>query len=103
MGTLEKQIKDHLKMTAFSWEYLSFINLDTPWLSILLTPIVLVLLWGIWMKVVRNYLNNSLEEAYANAVISDALDTDDEAEAEEPKKSDLNAEPAAEVEDKKDL
>ena len=40
-------------MTAFSWEYLSFINLDTPWLSILLTPIVLVLLWGIWMKVVR--------------------------------------------------
>jgi len=45
----------------------------------------------------------SLEEAYANAVISDALDTDDEAEAEEPKKSDLNAEPVAEVEDKKDL
>ena len=40
-------------MTAFSWEYLSFINLDTPWLSILLTPIVLVLLWGVWMKVVR--------------------------------------------------
>ena len=67
----------------------------------------------------------SLEEAYANAVISDALDTDDEAEvclfiyffmfmfiylstfiyfqAEEPKKSDLNAEPAAEVEEKKDV
>merc|ERR1712008_286256 len=101
------------KMTVFSWEYLSLITLDTPWLSILLTPIVLVLLWGIWMKVVRNYLNNplkqppmSLEEAYANAVISDALDTDDEAEAEEPKKSDLNAEPAepaAEVEEKKDV
>merc|ERR1711935_916165 len=98
------------KMTVFSWEYLSLITLDTPWLSILLTPIVLVLLWGIWMKVVRNYFNNplkqpamSLEDAYANAVISDALDTDDEAEAEEPKKSDLNAEPAAEVEEKKDV
>lgn len=89
---------------------MSLITVDTPWLSILLTPIVLVLLWGIWMKVVRNYFANplkqpamSLEEAYANAVISDALDTDDEAEGEEPKKSDLNAEPAAEVEEKKDV
>ena len=40
-----------------------------------------------WPYSFRNYLNNplkqpamSLEEAYANAVISDALDTDDEAE-----------------------
>ena len=44
----------------------------------------------------------SLEEAYANAVISDALDTDDEAEVDEAKKSDLNV-PAADEEGKKDL
>ena len=43
----------------------------------------------------------SLDEAYANAVISDALDTEDETEPEEAKKSDLNAE--APVEEKKDL
>ena len=41
----------------------------------------------------------SLQEAYATAVINDALDTDDE--TEEPKKSDLNAEPTEE--EKKDL
>ena len=38
----------------------------------------------------------SLQEAYANAVITDALDTDDD-EMEESQKSDLNAD-----EDKKD-
>ena len=44
----------------------------------------------------------SLEEAYANAVISDALDTDDEAEVDETKKSDLNAQ-ATDEEEKKNL
>ena len=39
----------------------------------------------------------SVDEAYANAVINDALSTDDEAEEESTSKSDLNAE-----EDKKD-
>jgi len=56
------------------------------------------------MKVVRNSLKDalnpngamSLQEAYANAVITDALDTDDD-EMEESQKSDLNAD-----EDKKD-
>ena len=43
----------------------------------------------------------SVDEAYANAVINEALSTDDEADeaAEVPTKADLNAED----EDKKDL
>ena len=44
----------------------------------------------------------SVDEAYANAVINEALSTDDEADetSEVPTKADLNA---AEDEDKKDL
>merc|ERR1712088_1146436 len=103
-----------IKMAIFNWDYMSFYDFDSTWLyrEVVLIPILLALLWIIWMKVVRNSLKEakmpleramSLEEAYANAVISDALDTDDEAEVDETKKSDLNAEPAAEVEVKKDL
>merc|ERR1712018_76810 len=44
----------------------------------------------------------SLEEAYANAVISDALDTDDATAVDEAKKYDLNTQ-AADEEGKKDL
>merc|ERR1712079_903941 len=119
MGIVNKLIskttgeKSIIKMNVFNWEYLSFISIDSTWLyrEVLLIPILLVILWIVWMKVVRNSLQDvmkqpamSLDEAYANAVINDALYTDDETEVEEPKKSDLNAEPTeATEEDKKDL
>merc|ERR1711988_1524682 len=102
--------KSITKMNVFNWEYLSFITIDSTCLyrELLLIPILLVLLWIVWMKVVRSSLQEikgqsamSLDEAYANAVISDALDTEDETEPEEAKKSDLNAE--APIEEKKDL
>merc|ERR1712209_386127 len=98
-------------MAVFNWNYLSFVNFDSTWVyrEMVLIPILIVILWFVWMKVVRSALKDALnttramsvDEAYANAVINDALSTDDEADeaAEVPTKADLNAED----EDKKDL
>merc|ERR1711997_1022978 len=102
-------LKSKTKMNVFNWEYLSFISIDSTYLyrEILLIPILLVILWVVWMKVVRSSLQDvkqpamSIQEAYHQAVITDALDTDNETEVDEAKKSDLNAE--APVEEKKDL
>merc|ERR1712020_695964 len=121
----EEQTGGTKKMAVFNWTYFSFINVDTTWLyrEMVLIPILIFILWIFWMKVVRSALKDaintpepmSIDEAYANAVITEALDTEDEetgAEKSTPgspavTKSDLNAatevaeEPAEE--DKKNL
>merc|ERR1712045_519171 len=113
------------KMAVFNWTYFSFTDIDTTWLyrEMVLIPILIFFLWVFWMKVVRSAMKDainspepmSIDEAYANAVITEALDTEDEmtdAEKSTPgspivTKSDLNA--ATEVaeepteEDKKNL
>merc|ERR1712026_19021 len=105
-----KHLKNHI-MAVFNWNYLSFYDFDSTWLyrEVVLIPILIVVLWFIWMKVVRSALKDALsttramsvDEAYANAVINEALSTDDENDDEVTfaSKSDLNAE----IEDKKDL
>merc|ERR1712111_201435 len=93
-------------MAVFNWNYLSFVNFDSTWVyrEMVLIPILIVILWFVWMKVVRSALKDALnttramsvDEAYAN----DALSTDDEADegtaegSASPSKSDLNAEEA---------
>merc|ERR1719262_1220467 len=89
-------------MAVFNWNYFSFYEFDTTWLyrEVVLIPILIAILWIVWMKVVRGALKDalnqteppmSLDEAYATAIINEALDTDDEAENEnaqpEPTKS----------------
>merc|ERR1711983_450138 len=104
-------------MAVFNWNYLSFVNFDSTWVyrEMVLIPILIVILWFVWMKVVRSALKDALnttramsvDEAYANAAINDALSTDDEADegtaegSASPSKSDLNAEEAED--NKKDL
>merc|ERR1712141_16860 len=86
----------------------------TTWLyrEMVLIPILIFFLWVFWMKVVRSAMKDainspepmSIDEAYANAVITEALDTEDEmtdAEKSTPgspavTKSDLNAPEAEE-------
>ena len=106
-------------MANFNWEYLAFLNLDQTWLyrEMIIIPVVVIVLWVLWLKVIREALNDkraeamSIEEAYQEAIINDALSTDEE-DAGEPAgakedlnapvtKEDLNA--PAEPEDKKDL
>merc|ERR1711988_1928270 len=97
------------KMAVFNWTYFSFTDIDTTWLyrEMVLIPILIFFLWVFWMKVVRSAMKDainspepmSIDEAYANAVITEALDTEDEmtdAEKSTPgspivTKSDLNA------------
>merc|ERR1711982_278342 len=102
---------------VFNWNYLSFVNFDSTWVyrEMVLIPILIVILWFVWMKVVRSALKDALnttramsvDEAYANAVINDALSTDDEADegtaegSASLSKSDLNAKEAED--NKKDL
>ena len=106
-------------MAIFNWEYLSFTNINQTWLyrEVVIIPVVVLVLWVLWMKVIRSALNDkreeamSLEEAYQEALITDALSTDEEDAGENTgtkeglnapaTKEDLNA--PAEVEDKKDL
>ena len=42
-------------MAVFNWNYLSFYTFDSTWLyrEVILIPILIVILWFIWMKVVR--------------------------------------------------
>ena len=108
-------------MANFNWEYLAFLNLDQTWLyrEMIIIPVVVIVLWVLWLKVIREALNDkrvadramSIEEAYQEAIINDALSTDEEDAGESAAiKEDLNA-PAtkedlnapAEPEDKKDL
>merc|ERR1712226_1414964 len=107
-----KLVERKKKMAVFNWDYLSFIDVDTTWLyrEMILIPILIFVLWVFWMKVVRSALKDainsppqamSIDEAYANAVITDALETEDEetdAERSTPNspvvtKSALNAAP----------
>jgi len=106
-------------MAIFNWEYLSFTRFDQTWLyrELVIIPVVLLILWVLWLKVIRSALNDkreeamSLEEAYQDAQIIDALSTDEEDAGESTgtkeglnapvTKEDLNA--PTEVEDKKDL
>jgi len=106
-------------MAIFNWEYLSFTNINQTWLyrEVVIIPVVVLVLWVLWMKVIRSALNDkreeamSLEEAYQEALITDALSTDEEDAGESAgtkeglnapvTKEDLNA--PAEVEEKKDL
>ena len=106
-------------MTNFNWEYLAFLNLDQTWLyrEMIIIPVVVIVLWVLWLKVIREALNDkrdeamSIQEAYQEAIINDALSTDEEdaGESAETKedlnapvtKEDLNA--PAEPEEKKDL
>merc|ERR1712083_1270300 len=104
MGIVNKLIskttgeKSIIKMNVFNWEYLSFISIDSTWLyrEMLLIPILLVILWIVWMKVVRSHLQDKSTAMSLDEAVADALDTDDETEVE-PKKSDLNAEPEPEA------
>jgi hypothetical protein len=104
-------------MAIFSWEYLAFLKLDQTWFyrEMLIIPLVVIVLWVLWLRVIRDALNDkreeamSIEEAYQEAIINDALSTDDETDVEGTKeglnapvtKEDLNAPNASE--DKKDL
>ena len=106
-------------MANFNWEYLAFLNLDQTWLyrEMIIIPVVVIVLWVLWVKVSREALNDkrveamSIEEAYQEAIINDALSTDEEDAGESAgtkedlnapvTKEDLNA--PAEPEDKKDL
>jgi len=96
-------------MAIFNWEYLSFTNFDQTWMTreLLIIPVVVLVLWVLWLRVIREALNDkreeamSLEEAYQEASIIDALSTDEEdgGETKLPTtKEDLN-----EPEDKKDI
>ena len=83
----------------------------------IIIPVVVIVLWVLWLKVIREALNDkrveamSIEEAYQEAIINDALSTDEEDAGESAgtkedlnapvTKEDLNA--PAEPEDKKDL
>ena len=105
-------------MAIFNWEYLSFYNLDQTWLyrEMLIIPLLVIVLWVLWLKVIRSALNDkreeamSIEEAYQEAIINDALSTDEEDAGESAgtkeglnatvTKEDLNA--PAEPEEKKD-
>ena len=42
-------------MAVFNWNYLSFVNFDSTWVyrEMVLIPILIVILWFVWMKVVR--------------------------------------------------
>ena len=106
-------------MAIFNWEYLSFYTFDQTWFyrEMLLIPIIVIVLWVLWLKVVRNALNDkreeamSIQEAYQDAIITDALSTDEEDAGEcAGTKEDLNAPVTKEdlnapnqSEDKKDL
>lgn len=80
-------------MPVFNWNYFSFYDFDSTWFyrELALIPLFVAILWIVWMKVVRNSLKEvlsrpeamSLEEAYATAVINDALDTDTEEDEDE--------------------
>jgi len=76
-------------MALFSWEYLSFLKLDQTWFyrEMLFIPLAVIVLWVLWLKVVRSALDDnkkavtramSIEEAYQEAIINDALSTDEE-------------------------
>ena len=106
-------------MAVFNWEYLYFTNFNQTWLyrEIVIIPVVVLILWVLWLKVIRSALNDkreeamSLEEAYQEALITDALSTDEEDAGENTgtkeglnapvTKGDLNASNG--IEDKKDL
>ena len=106
-------------MANFNWEYLAFLHLDQTWLyrEMIIIPVVVIVLWVLWLKVIREALNDkrveamSIQEAYQEAIINDALSTDEEDAGESAgtkedlnapvTKEDLNA--PAEPEDKKDL
>ena len=106
-------------MANFNWEYLAFLNLDQTWLyrEMIIIPVVVIVLWVLWLKVIREALNDkrdeamSIQEAYQEAIINDALSTDEEDAGESAgtkedlnapvTKEDLNA--PAEPEEKKDL
>ena len=106
-------------MANFNWEYLAFLNLDQTWLyrEMIIIPVVVIVLWVLWLKVIREALNDkrveamSIQEAYQEAIINDALSTDEEDAGESAgTKEDLNAPVTkedliapAEPEDKKDL
>jgi len=91
-------------MAGFNWEYFGVINFDPTALyrEVLLLPILIVVLWFLWMSVVKSTQETGLPcqamdigEVYQEAVIQDALSTDDEvdsgAENEPPaSKEDLN-------------
>jgi len=91
-------------MAVFNWEYLSFVNFDSTWFNreILALPLVIIVLWFLWMRVVKATLEDKslpktvdLCEAYQEAIIQDALSTDDSSDDEDKedtaKKEDLNA------------
>ena len=89
-------------MTTFSWEYLSYYTFDQTWIyrEVLLLPVVIAVLWFLWMRAVNATMQDKslpqamdIGEAYHEAIIQDALSTDDEGDDEQVtfKKEDLNA------------
>ena len=106
-------------MAIFNWEYFSYITMDQTWLyrELLFIPLLVIVLWVLWLKVIRDALQDkreeamSIDEAYQEALIIDALSSDEEdlgdatgtkQELNSPvTKEDLN-EPTV-LEDKKDL
>nr|ALS04559.1 hypothetical protein [Acartia pacifica] len=79
---------------VFSWEYFSFLNIDeaAAYKEMLILPVLVVLLFFIWMKLVNNSktdtsakegldIRQAYEDALANEVDSGTeLDSPDEAE-----------------------
>jgi len=92
-------------MAGFNWQYFGFTNFDATWIyrELLLLPIFIAILWFLWMRVVASTRESGLPctpamditEAYQEAIIQDALSTDDEeVQSDEEvtfKKEDLNA------------
>lgn len=96
-------------MAVFSWEYLSFVNFDSTWIyrEVLLLPVIIIGLWFLWMRVVKTTMKDKslpkgvgLTEAYEEAIIQDALSTDDSSDEEDaPNKPEKEEEEAVKKED----
>ena len=88
-------------MAIFNWEYLSFYNLDQTWLyrEMLIIPLLVIVLWVLWLKVIRNALNDKREEAMSIEEAGENTETKEGLNAPAAKE-DLNA--PTEPEDKKD-
>merc|ERR1712212_942191 len=105
----QQQTRREVIMAGFSWQYFGFTNFDPTWIyrELLFVPILIAVLWFFWMRVVASTQQSGLpctpgvdiNEAYQEAIIQDALSTDDEdVQSDEEvtfnpdaKKEDLNA------------
>lgn len=62
----------------FNWEYMSFVNLDTTWLyrEMLAIPVVVLILWVLWLRVVRSALKDEEEILLKQAAENEGIDSD---------------------------